>query len=204
LPVEQEKDQFVLKYLLIGRNTGGNKMLNDIIITVLILLGGIAIYFALLGMIILYNRYIAAPSHRQPLMTERTRPEDVPPAEADLQSPTGEMQADPLPDYADFADRQTERPLPEPGRTGLKLPAAGLPKCNIPKLNLPKPGRTDHQPPEPVDPVRRELKKQEEAFRRRMQQRDEELLQELKQRREESRVAGQPDSSTEPVHPTGM
>ena len=146
---------------------GGIEMLYDIIVAVIILLGGVAIYFALLGMIVLYNKFSAngITSQTQPNVQDENTMRPHPPGIRENK----------------FQGRVL--------KSKIRLGTPCIPKPNLPVFRLNKPHRPENKNSVSADLLGQEHKKHEEEFRRKMQQRDEEFMRELKQRQEEKRLA---------------
>lgn len=145
-------------------------MLFDIAVAAFIMLCGVAVYFALLGLIILYNKISAGNTFTEPqksiIITEE--PEEVRP---------------------DGFERYKEKIQLNKLTKQLKKIQLGKFVQHIMEKRPHKLLGNKNEKPEMDDPLRLEHKKREEEFRLKMQQRNEELLQELKQRREDSRLA---------------
>jgi len=153
-------------------------MLFDIVVAALIMLCGVAVYFALLGFIVLYNKISAGNTFIDPqesiIITEE--PEEARPGW--------------------FKRYRVKIQL---NKLGLQLKKIQLGKFmqHIMEKRPQKPLRHNKEKPVTLDPLRLEHKKREEEFRLKMQQRNEELLQELKQRREEGRLPQEQDATAE-------
>jgi hypothetical protein len=157
---------------------GGNSMLFELIITVIIILCGVAVYYALLGLMVLYNKKSAGKVNH-PIQ----EPDDA---------PTEEKETAPA-KLVQFKNR-----------IRLEKPVQNIKEIDVPNiLQQVKEIRLNFFPQhqkEPLsaqDPLRLEHKSREDEFRRKMQQKDEELLRELKQRREEKLLVPEQETNTE-------
>jgi hypothetical protein len=153
-------------------------MLFDIVVAALIMVCGVAVYFALLGLIVLYNKVSAGNAFALPQESniKTAELEEVEPDELE-----GVKEKIPL-----------ERLL-QP----LKVIKFNKFVKSIKNIRLPKTVYHKKEKTGIKDPLLLEHKKREEEFRLKMQQRNEEFLQELKQRREESRLAQEQDATAE-------
>jgi len=145
-------------------------MLFDIVVAALIILCGVAVYFALLGLILLYNNISAGNTFA--LMQES----NIKTAELE------EVKPDKLEGYKEKIQLN---------KLFQHLKEIPLDKFvqHIKEILLSIPLWHKNEKQEMHDPLHLEHKKREEEFRLKIQQQNEALLQELKQRREESRLA---------------
>jgi hypothetical protein len=152
-------------------------MLFDIVVAALIILCGVAVYFALLGIIVLYNKLSSDKTIKYQPDANILQEE---PSEAKPGRFEGFKEKIPLSGIMHSLKGIQIGNMVKPIKNIRLFPSADRPK----------------ETTEIKDPLLLEHKKLEEEFRRKMEERNEALLQELKKRREESRLTQEEQGAT--------